>query len=139
MMTNLTDKDKQLVEIARKTIQKLFTNKKHHLATAIRTKSGQVITGINMEGSVGCNDICAEQITLGKTLSEGFTDIETIVTVRHPEPKDHFLQLKVANPCGKCRELIIDYAPECYVIVRDERDELKKERASNLIPCRYKK
>jgi histidyl-tRNA synthetase len=48
-------------------------------------------------------------------------------------------KIRVANPCGKCRELLIDYAPDTYVIIRDEDNQLKKERARNLIPNRYKK
>lgn len=138
-MTNLTQQDQDLIKIAKQEIKKLFSYKKHHLATAIRTKNGQVVTGINMAGSFGCNDICAEQITLGKALSEGLTDIETIVSVRHPKPDDKNQQLKVANPCGKCRELIIDYTPEAVVIVRDDNNKLKKVKATKLIPHRYKK
>lgn len=138
-MPNITTQDQKLIKIAKETITNLFTERKHNLATVIETKNGQIITGINVAGSFGCNDICAEQITLGKSLSDSHTDIKTIVTVRHPKPTDKNSQMKVANPCGKCRELLIDYAPNSHVIIRDKNNELKKEKARNLIPNRYKK
>lgn len=137
--TPLTHTDLELIDVARQLITQRVAKKKHNLATAMLTATGQVITGINMEGSFGCNDVCAEQITLGSALSAGATDITTVVTVRHPKVDEDNQTLRVANPCGKCRELLIDYAPTAWVIIRQDDDSLVKCRASELVPLRYRK
>ena len=134
----LTQSDHHLIERAKETITKYFSPKHHRLATCILTKSGEIIIGINVEGSFGCNDVCAEQIALGNVLSQGIKDIACMVTIKHPKAEDQNQSLRVVSPCGKCRELILDYAPEAFVIVKDEIT-LKKVSAIELLPYRYVK
>lgn len=134
----LTQLDHHLIELAKETITKYFSPKQHRLATCVLTKSGEIIIGINVEGSFGCNDVCAEQIALGNVLSKGIKDIACIVTVKHPKADDENQLLRVVSPCGKCRELILDYAPDAFVIINDEH-VLKKVQAKELLPYRYTK
>lgn len=61
--------------------------------------------------------MCAEAIVLGKAVSEGFTEFESIVSVRHPRPTDRVQEIKLISPCGICRELLFDFAPKLKVIV----------------------
>jgi len=134
----LSPQDQQLIQTASDFIKHRFLQDHHHLATAIRTTNNDIILGFNMEGSFGCNDICAEQIALGKALSEGKTQIETMVTVRHPEEDSLKQEIEVVNPCGKCRELILDYAPKAFVIMQTE-NSFAKFPAKELLPNRYQK
>ncbi len=134
----LAPTDHQLIDLAKETISKYFSPKHHRLATCILTKSGEIIIGINVEGSFGCNDVCAEQIALGNVLSKGIKDIECMVTVKHPKAEDKNQSLRVVSPCGKCRELILDYAPDAFIIVKAESD-LKKIHVKELLPYRYTK
>lgn len=134
----LTQAEQHLIELAKETITKHFSPKHHRLATCVLTKSGEIIVGINVEGSFGCNDVCAEQIALGNVLSKGIKDIDCMVTVKHPKAEDPNQSLRVVSPCGKCRELILDYAPNAFVIVNDD-GELKKIQTKDLLPYRYSK
>lgn len=134
----LTQAEQHLIELAKETITKHFSPKHHRLATCVLTKSGEIIVGINVEGSFGCNDVCAEQIALGNVLSKGIKDIDCMVTVKHPKAEDPNQSLRVVSPCGKCRELILDYAPNAFVIVSDD-GELKKIQTKDLLPYRYSK
>lgn len=137
-MHEITTVDQDLITASTEAIRSMFSEKKHRLATTILTEDGRVITGINVEGSFGCNDVCAEQITLGKALSEGHTAFKTVVTVKHPKPDDDNQSLRVVSPCGKCRELLMDYAPDIWVIVR-QGDQLQKVQIKDLLPFRYSK
>jgi cytidine deaminase len=137
--STLSPNEMQLIETAKQTIAERFHEKQHRLATTILTKNGQVTTGINVEGSFGCNDVCAEQIALGVALSKGLCDIETVVTVKHPKPDDENQELRVVSPCGKCRELLNDYAPEAMVILPDGDNHLIKVAVKDLLPNRYSK
>ena len=138
-MHSLSPKETQLIDIAKKTITDRFHAKQHRLATTILTKDGEITTGINVEGSFGCNDVCAEQIALGVALSKGLTNIETVVTVKHPKQGDDNQELRVVSPCGKCRELLNDYAPNAEVILPDENNNLTKVMVKELLPNRYSK
>ena len=135
---DLSYEDQALIEVAVQHVTGLFSPKHHRLSAVIKTKEGLVIKGVNVEGSFGCNDICAEQVVLGKALSDGIKDIETIVTVKHPKPEESDQTIKVANPCGKCRELLNDYAPNAWVVIRDG-GTLMKVRVRELLPHRYSK
>jgi cytidine deaminase len=66
---------------------------------------------------VGRLQICAETVALGRAVLEGDGSIATAVAVRHPKPEETDRDIAVVSPCGACRELITDYAPEALVIV----------------------
>lgn len=63
----------------------------------------------NFESHVGRVAVCAEAIAVGMAGAAGDTDISVIVTVNRGG--------EVVAPCGICRELISDYAPDAEVIV----------------------
>lgn len=137
-MTPLTNHDHILIQQAIDHIEQRFTLLKHKLATVLLTKSGKTITSVNLEGSFGCNDICAEQIALGTAANQGLIDqVICAVTVRKPKPGELNTQTRVVNPCGKCRELLIDYIPEAAVILRQPDNTLIKESIKKLLPNRY--
>ncbi|WP_412760704.1 hypothetical protein [Peribacillus frigoritolerans] len=54
---------------------------------------------------------------MGKAISDGEKGFDTIVAVKHPYSDDEERAFKVVSPCGMCRELISDYAKECFVIL----------------------
>jgi cytidine deaminase len=41
------------------------------------------------------------------------------VAVRHPKPEETDRELAVVSPCGGCREMMVDHAPDARVIVKD--------------------
>ena len=43
----------------------------------------------------------------------------------------------VLSPCGNCRQLIFDYAPNCTVILSNEGKAVKA-RSENLLLCPFK-
>lgn len=65
---DITQEDQQLIELASSIIKEKYIPEKHRVCTVLQLKDGSLVKGINMEGSFGCIDICAEQITLGKAL-----------------------------------------------------------------------
>ncbi|MED3983990.1 hypothetical protein P4646_08015 [Peribacillus simplex] len=56
-------------------------------------------------------------LQLGKVTSDGEKGFETIVAVKHPYSDNEDSALKVVSLCGMCRELISDYAKDCFVIL----------------------
>lgn len=119
---------KKLVRSARKIIESCFKENYHHAGAALRTKKGKVYSAVHLEANVGRIAVCAEAIAIGMAAADGDSDIETIVAVDRTG--------KVISPCGMCRELISDYAPDANVIVpSDQGDTIVS--ISELLPNKY--
>jgi len=99
----------ELIQIARELIQRRFVEGRHHIAAALRTRSGAVFTGVHIEAYVGRIAVCGEAIAIGAAATAGDTDIETIVAVNKLG--------EIVSPCGMCRELIGDYSSTATVII----------------------
>ena len=132
----LDDQDYKLIETAKEVIEKHFLEDWHHIAVACRGKSGAVHVSVNMDTYVGSMAVCAEPIAIGQaTLAEDLP-FDIIVAVRKPRAGVEDQSLKVVSPCGKCREMIADYASDAYVIISDE-GSLCKVKVSELLPFKY--
>ncbi|MBN1344074.1 MAG: cytidine deaminase [Phycisphaerae bacterium] len=127
---SLTQQDEALLEAARKVIAERFRQGYHHVAAAVRTRSGRTFAGVHLEANVGRVAVCAEAIAIGAAAAAGDTELETIVCVDRKG--------NVVSPCGMCRELISDYSPDCRVIVPNGRgDEVVP--VSELLPNKYRR
>ena len=84
----------------------------------MRTRSGKIFTGVNLDAYLGRMAVCAEAVALGRAIVDlGDAGIDTIVAVRHPSPAEKNQTIAVVSPCGACRELIFDYDRKARVIV----------------------
>jgi cytidine deaminase len=115
----LSGADRELVEAALELLRERAEPGRHEVAAALRTKAGEVHRGLHVESSIGRASICAEGVAIGTAAAAGDTEIDTIVAVL-----DTGEGWRVVTPCGLCRELISDYAPDATVIDYDAaRDE----------------
>jgi cytidine deaminase len=110
----LSDADRELVAAALALLRERAAAGRHEVAAALRTKAGAVHRGLHVESSIGRASICAEGAAIAAAAAAGDTEIETIVAVL-----DTGAGWRVVTPCGLCRELISDYAPEATVIDYD--------------------
>jgi cytidine deaminase len=83
------------------------------VGAAILTRSGQVITGANVESASYGLTCCAERVALFKALTDGKKDLIAIAVVARAPGGP--------MPCGACRQLLAEYAPEAAVFVADSR------------------
>jgi cytidine deaminase len=79
------------------------------VGAAIRTVDDKIFTGCNVESTSYGLTICAERVALTKALSEGFTQFDAIAIVGPGA--------EICPPCGACRQLLYDYAPQIDVIL----------------------
>ena len=131
----LTDADRALVETAVAALHAVHRAEWHRVGAALRTRSGRVITGVELRADVGSLSVCAEPIVLGKLVEDDEHDQpEVIVAVYRPRGAGPG-ETRVFSPCGRCRELILDYAPDASVILREPgTDFLFKTPARELLP-----
>ena len=114
----LKKSDEELIAAAREAIKKRYRNDWQEVGAALRTRSGEIVTGVNLDAYLGRMAVCAEGVALGRVITDlGEAGIETIVAVRHPKPMEKNREIMVVSPCGSCRELIWDYDRNARVIV----------------------
>jgi cytidine deaminase len=98
------------------------------VGAALQTKDNKVFTGCNIESSSYSLTICAERVALVKALSEGYTKFSSIAI--YADSTDF------CPPCGACRQLLFDYAPDLEVILTDGK-ESKTYKLRDLLPVAF--
>jgi cytidine deaminase len=134
----LTEDDVALLDAARAVLREHYRPFWHMVAAALRGRDGRVWTGLHLGATVGRLSVCAEAIALGRAVLEGDGSIATVVAVRHPKPDEEDRALAVVSPCGACREMVVDYDPEAYVIVPGPLGP-EKLPARALLPLPYRR
>ena len=109
--------DEELIAAARAVMLRHYRPFWHTVAAALRGRDGRIWTGLHLGATVGRLAICAEAVALGRAILEGDGTIEVAVAVRHPKADEQDRDIAVVSPCGACREMIFDYAPDAFVIV----------------------
>ena len=129
----LSDDDHELIAAANAVLERHYRTFWHTVAAAIRSRNGRIWTGIHIGATVGRLAICAEAVAFGRAVLEGDGTIETAVAVRHPKPEEEDRELAVVSPCGACREMIMDHAPDARIILKDGDGLLKLPIRSLLV------
>ncbi len=83
------------------------------VGAALLTRRGEVITGANVESASYGLTCCAERVALFKALTDGEKDFVAVAVVaRSPGG---------AAPCGACRQLLAEYAPNAKIFIADSK------------------
>lgn len=72
------------------------------VGAALRTKTGEIITGCNVENGTFGPSVCAERTAVCKAISEGFREYEAIAVVA-------FQEKEFTTPCGTCRQTLSEF------------------------------
>ncbi len=86
---------------------------KFKVGAALLTKSGEVITGANVESASYGLTCCAERVALFNALTSGKRDFTAVAVVARAAGGP--------MPCGACRQLLAEYASGAKVFVADSR------------------
>ena len=79
------------------------------VGAALLASDGTVFTGCNIESAAYSPTICAERTALVKAVSEGHRSFDVIAVVTR----------NGGSPCGVCRQLMYEFAPEMTVVIAD--------------------
>ncbi len=135
--TKLGKAEKDLIAAATAAIKERYRDDWQEVGAALRTRSGTIFTGVNLDAYLGRMAVCAEAVALGRAVVDlGDAGIDTIVAVRHPPPHEKDQTIKVVSPCGACRELIFDYDRNARVIVPNGKTPTVVPIA-DLLPNKY--
>lgn len=94
------------------------------VGAAVRTRSGKVYTGCNIENASYGLTVCAERVAIWKAVSDGETDFEAIAVVTEI----------AGSPCGACRQVMAEFAPAMTVVIADLDGRQRVTTAAELLP-----
>ena len=109
----------KLLDHAKEKLKEIFTVDKHFVVAAVLTKSGKIYTGFNLKTVATRASVCAESMALSKALEASEKGLELMVVVACLDVNKETV---IVTPCGICRELLYDYAPNIEIIVPVEED-----------------
>lgn len=108
-MTAQTDSaDSELIRAAAHLAATRCRGDNHTMAAAARARDGRIVTAVNAYHFTG--GPCAELVLIGTAAAQGAYDLDTIVAVGDRDRG-------VVSPCGRCRQVLLDYFPAVKVIV----------------------
>ncbi|MEP0806995.1 MAG: cytidine deaminase [Chloroflexota bacterium] len=115
----LTKQEKQsLVDLANAARRRAYVPYSHYpVGSSLRTKSGRVFTGVNVENAAYPQTMCAERIAIFKAVSEGETEFEVITVVTE----------NGGSPCGGCRQVMAEFGLDTVVILADGKGNILHE------------
>jgi len=99
---------------------------KFRVGAAIKTKSGKIFTGANIENASYSLTICAERVALFKAISEGEKDFARL-TLYTPTKQFTF-------PCGACLQALKEHCPDLKIILLRKDGKKKSFLLSQLLP-----
>jgi cytidine deaminase len=92
---------------ARENAHARFSNFK--VGAALRTSSGKIFGGCNVENATYGLTICAERVAIFKAISEGERRFDAIAVVTDTDA--------LTPPCGACRQLIWEFCGDVPVVL----------------------
>jgi cytidine deaminase len=97
------------------------------VGAAVRTRSGKIFRGCNIENRTFGLTLCAERVAVAAAIVEGERDFEAAVVVTDVEPP--------APPCGLCREVLTEFGnPDLPILLVNLSGDREEYRLRDLLP-----
>lgn len=127
MTTQIHPVDHELIEAAAHVARTRCRGDNHTMAAAARVRDGRIVTAVNAYHFTG--GPCAELVLIGTAAAQGAYEPDTIVAVGDRDRG-------VVPPCGRCRQVLLDYFPALKVIV-GEGGHIRTVLITALLPESY--
>src|SRR5829696_4339597 len=115
----LTQQEKQsLVDLANTARERAYVPySNYRVGSTLRTKTGKVYSGVNVENAAYPQTMCAERVAIFKAVSEGEKKFEVITVVTD----------NGGSPCGGCRQVMAEFGLNTIVLMADGKGHIVKE------------
>jgi cytidine deaminase len=118
-MSSLSDEERRLlIELAGEARRRAYAPySNYQVGAALRTKSGRIFTGCNVENAAYPTGMCAERVAVFKAVSEGEREFEVLAVVTS----------NGGSPCGGCRQVLAEFGLDTIVLIADGQNHLVQE------------
>ena len=122
--------DRELIEMARTASALAYSPySRFSVGAALECADGEVVTGCNVENAaLGCT-ICAERTAVCKAVSMGKRRFVRIAI--YADGSDY------CAPCGTCRQVLNEFAPEIEVLCARGDGRYVSYRLNDLLPLSF--
>jgi cytidine deaminase len=90
---------------------------KYAVGAALRTKTGKMFTGVNVENAAYPTTMCAERSAVFAAVTAGEREFEAIAVVTK----------NGGSPCGSCRQVLAEFGLDTIVLIANTEGELLEE------------
>ena len=126
-MTEIGPGDEELIRVASLARQRAHAPySKYKVGAAIRTKRNKVHSGANVENASYGLTVCAERTAAFAAVNAGDAGFDAIAIVIDDE--------RLPTPCGACRQVLAEFAPEMRVILGTTGGKRKVTTLRELLP-----
>jgi len=116
-MTIAKEERQSLIDLANEARRRAYAPySKYPVGAALRTKSGRLYTGVNVENAAYPHTMCAERVAVFKAVSEGETEFEVLAVVTN----------NGGSPCGGCRQVLAEFGLDTIVLIANGDGKLQK-------------
>jgi len=126
-MSRLSDEERRgLIDLAIEARRRAYAPYSNYgVGAALRTKSGRIFTGCNVENAAYPTGMCAERVAVFKAVSEGEREFEVLAVVTS----------NGGSPCGSCRQVLAEFGLDTTVLIADGQGRLIQETSvAGLLP-----
>lgn len=107
-----------LIDFANEARKRAYAPYSHYrVGAALRTASGRIFTGVNIESAAYPTTMCAERVAVYKAVSEGEREFDVIAVVTD----------NGGSPCGGCRQVLAEFGLDTVVLMADGNGHLVLE------------
>ncbi|MBQ2824184.1 MAG: cytidine deaminase [Oscillospiraceae bacterium] len=123
--------ERELLELSIKAQENSYSPySQFRVGAALLCADGTVYTGCNIENATYGATNCAERTAVFKAVSEGKRDFTAIAITSSGGD--------LTFPCGICRQVLAEFAPEIKVILTDKDGCIKIFKLDELLPHTFK-
>ena len=99
------------------------------VGAALKTATGEIVTGCNIENASYGLTMCAERVAVYKAVSEGLTDFDSIAVVADSD--------RITPPCGPCRQILWELGGNLTVHMVNLKGRTRTMRLKDLLPLPF--
>ncbi|MBN1592471.1 MAG: cytidine deaminase [Candidatus Coatesbacteria bacterium] len=123
--------DDDLVSAAKKAAENaIIPFSGFRVGAALLASDGRLFAGCNIENPSLSMSVCAEQVAFMNALSAGAREFTKVAVWAD---YDQFV-----TPCGKCRQLILEFAPHATVLMADRNGSFMVRKIGELLPLPFR-
>ena len=118
--------DEELLKLAQIAMKNSYSPYSHYaVGAALLCKNGRVYLGCNIENASFGLTNCGERTAIFKAVSDGEREFESIAIASNGS---------FPYPCGACRQVLNEFAPDLRVLVIDGQNQVDKTTLRALLP-----
>ncbi len=120
----------ELVSVARQALRHAYAPySRFRVGAALRTKSGRIFQGCNVENASYGATLCAERAAVVQMVSAGEHELESIAICVEAAA--------IPMPCGMCRQVLAEFADDALIVVANPAHQ-ETHTLRDLLPHRFR-